>query len=644
MSRTKKQSIIFGGYDAKSCAEKIRKTYDPVYKDVKLDPNTPADEFRMARGVAKETEVGNLWNELYPKKIFSVDICDRSLESKTRREEQTLATMENPKGFKVIWNARLPQDFNAHRTGEPDALVLLGKNKETGKNIWIPVDVKDHKVLENESAPGLWEISTLDNPLYASRQSKELGKGNPQKVDALQLAHYHRMLEKLGYANDKPLGGIIGREGVILWHDLDKALYVGNNGKGRVSAMEYYDTEFNFRLDVAQNALEGVAITFPEWKQECQSCQFRTTCHDELEFDLDHISLLAGMNSKISKGYYDNNLVSTKDLASLDYTTAKLISFGVDVQALLNETEDMKSSTLLSEFHKDATTLLEHGFQTVKDLDKLCLLTAQLSGKEIKNLPDMIDIAKVKLRGKVHLARGINFVPLERAAIEEDIDIEDSDGIVYLIGVQTTERRIRDKELSVKATYHAFETWIHSDAGEARVFSEFWEHIVGQRHYAKSNKKSYRAYHYSAHERTAFEKLAKKHAGKPGIPPVEEVMAFMDSNEFIDMAPIVKNNLIWPTENHTLKTIAKWARFSWRDKDPGGGNSLAWYHDAVNHEEPEVREQNRSRIKDYNHDDVRAQIAIRNWFSNLGEAREPGLRMPKVENLKLNLRKLVKTK
>jgi predicted RecB family nuclease len=221
---------------------------------------------------------------------------------------------------------------------------------------------------------------------------------------------------------------------------------------------------------------------------------------------------------------------------------------------------------------------------------------------------------------------------LERTGIEEDIDIEDSNGFVYLIGVQTYQRRREGENYKIKATYHAFETWTQGEAGEARVFAEFWEHIVGQRHFAKSNKWGYRAYHYTHHEPIAFRKLAARHAGKPGIPTLEELNEFLDSKEFIDMFPILTTEMIWPTESLTLKSVAKWARFHWRDSDPGGGNSLAWYKDAVDHPDEEVRLDNRKRLKMYNHDDVAAQVAIRNWLSDLGEARVLGKRIPKVDS------------
>lgn len=638
MSRNKKPAIIFGGYDAKSCPEKIRKNYDPIYSDIKKDLPTPADEFRMKRGVEREDNIKTIWDELLPGEIFFVDKCDRSDESKKHRENQTLVILNNPGQFKVIWNARLPQSFKSHRTGEPDALILHEFNKETGKSKWLPVDVKDHKVLENDAQAQGWKVSELSSPLYSQSEEKVFGNGTPQRVDALQLAHYYRMLEELGFATEIKIGGIIGKEGFILWHDLEKPFYRNSSLKKNVSALDYYDHEFNFRLDVAKNAIDGIALTQPIWKPECASCEFRTACHDELEFDMDHISLLAGMNSRIIQPYLDNGISRIRDLALLDYKTAKLVDEGLSVSKLLEEVKESGSEFKIDE-HPSFKVLKSLKIQNQKDISKLCSTTALFAEKGLKNLPHMIDVAKVKLKGKVHLARNVSFVPIDRARIESDIDIEDSDGIVYLIGVQTTERVKSKTDYNIKSKYVAFESWSHSEVGEMRIFADFWKFITAQKEVAKANKVGFRIYHYSHHERTAFLRLADKYKGKQGIPTVEEVQLFMDSNEFIDMEPLIKDNLIWPTENHTLKTIAKWARFSWRDKDPGGGNSLAWYHDAVHHEDEDTRIENRTRIKEYNHDDVRAQLAIREWLTVLGEARILGSRVPNIEELEIKIPK-----
>ena len=65
---------------------------------------------------------------------------------------------------------------------------------------------------------------------------------------------------------------------------------------------------------------------------------------------------------------------------------------------------------------------------------------------------------------------------------------------------------------------------------------------------------------------------------------------------------------------------------------------MAWYDNAVNHDDETVREDNRKRILEYNADDVAAQVALRDWLTRLGEVRQPGKRLPGVDRLDARFR------
>lgn len=622
-------SIFLGGYDAKSCPEKTRKMYAPEYKDVYLDPVPPGDLYRMEAGQVFEKKVLETWvSQLGEDKIIIIPDCDRSPESKLNREKLTREAMEKPGKAEVIWNARLSPQDETHRTGEPDALVKY-KTKES--IFWLPVDVKDHKVLEGTRNSQEWLLSSLENP--TKKTMGIIGDGTPNKNDALQLAHYNRMLSYLG--NKTPtIGGIIGRELIILWHDLNAELYK-HPVLGVSSALSYYNYEFSKRVELAKSAIKRKSTPSPEWKTECLSCQFRTVCKDELLTDFDHITLLAGVTPDRAQVHYSKGVSTIKQLAHLDYSTAVLVDKGVDLPSVLTAASFMDSSTPVKELiSNEATTqiLEEHGILTAGDVSRIHTKTASYALSKVYKLSESIDKARVRKAGKVFRSRGVTHVNLERTTREQDIDIEDYNGYVYLIGVRDTERKKNGEDFKIKSQYRAFENWDHTSDGEAKIFAEFWEYITSVRSYAKSNKLGYRLYYYSKHEPSTFKKLAIKHAGKKGVPSLEEVATFFDHKDIVDMHPLLTTQLIWPTESTTLKELAKWVRFSWRDTDPSGGNSLAWYDLAINGTEQE-REENRERLIKYNADDVHAQVALRDWLTRLGEARSPGHRLPAVEDL-----------
>lgn len=637
-----KKEFYLGGYDAKSCQTLVMKNHHPSYTASDQDDIPPGDLARMEDGVRFESEVSNLWAAALGDRFLAIPACDRSDASKRTREKLTLAAMENPGNARVIWNARLPKLKKSNRTGEPDALVHWGVDA-SGTHLWVPVDVKHHKSIKGErSNRGGLPVSSFADPFHQSATMVDLGDGTPQQNDALQLAHYFRMLNELGHAAPVAVGGIVGKELQILWHQLDEKVY----DRRSKSALEIYDSAFADAVKIASSAIDGVATVEPEWKDECKSCVWRTSCHDELKVDLDHITLVPGVTPSKAKAHYAAGVRRISDLARRDWRTATLIDGKVDVRALKAWALAVPAETSVLDFPGDTNYARQAGsfgaakVRTAGDVLALDEETMAYNGLGSVGLAKSIDNARAQKIGKVFLGRGVTSVGINRSVYEQDVDIEDENGFVYLIGVRTTGRKLTSGQTETERKrgegrfeYDAFVNWEQSSDGEAKVFADFWKHIQESREYASRRKYAYRLYHYSSHEPIAFKKLAVRHAGKPGVPTLDDVEEFFNLKEVIDLYEVLVEQLVWPTESVSLKEVAKWVRFSWRDSDPGGGNSLAWYKDAVSHPDESVREENRQRLLEYNEDDVTAQVAIRDWLTRLGEARLPGKKLPEIATL-----------
>ena len=64
-----------------------------------------------------------------------------------------------------------------------------------------------------------------------------------------------------------------------------------------------------------------------------------------------------------------------------------------------------------------------------------------------------------------------------------------------------------------------------------------------------------------------------------------------------------------------LKVVAsRGAGFRWRDDAPGGLNSQIWFDSAVHAPSEEERAAARTRVLEYNEDDVRATWHLRRWL------------------------------
>jgi len=98
------------------------------------------------------------------------------------------------------------------------------------------------------------------------------------------------------------------------------------------------------------------------------------------------------------------------------------------------------------------------------------------------------------------------------------------------------------------------------------------------------------------------------------------VAELLASDQWVDLLEEFRTQLITGLGNG-LKVVAGLAGFSWRDSDPNGEDSMAWYAAAVGDGDPAVIAAARARLLAYNEDDVRATAAVRSWMRGLPSAR-----------------------
>lgn len=115
---------------------------------------------------------------------------------------------------------------------------------------------------------------------------------------------------------------------------------------------------------------------------------------------------------------------------------------------------------------------------------------------------------------------------------------------------------------------------------------------------------SYAVYVYSHHEHSALARLAGVYGGS------EALTRFL--RHFVDLYDVVRDSVVFPSDGRGLKSLARWIGFEWRDDDPGGAQSMAWW--ARYFDDPKKNRQLRDRLLAYNEDDVRATFVLRDWL------------------------------
>lgn len=164
-----------------------------------------------------------------------------------------------------------------------------------------------------------------------------------------------------------------------------------------------------------------------------------------------------------------------------------------------------------------------------------------------------------------------------------DIEVDPMRDFTYLHGVV-----VRDHGSGTE-NFVAFFAEDESAAEEKRAFAESFAFLAAD--------PAAHIYYYSKYERTIYRKLQQRY---PDVCTAEEIDALFSAERATDLYfDVVTRATEWPTRDYSIKSLAKYLGFSWRDTHPSGAASIEWFDRWVKGRDPTVRQ----RILDYNEDD-----------------------------------------
>jgi predicted RecB family nuclease len=180
-----------------------------------------------------------------------------------------------------------------------------------------------------------------------------------------------------------------------------------------------------------------------------------------------------------------------------------------------------------------------------------------------------------------------------------DVEVDPLRGICYLHGI--LERHDHQNETE-KFVYFLVEDV--SEEAERNAFAAAYAYLSGRADAA--------IYFYSKYERTVYRKLQAKY---PDVCTAADIERLFDPARAIDLySDVVLQATEWPTRDHSIKTLAKYLGFSWRDAHPSGAASVEWFDRWCRERDLAVRQ----RILEYNEDDCRATRVLVDAIRSLG--------------------------
>jgi predicted RecB family nuclease len=236
----------------------------------------------------------------------------------------------------------------------------------------------------------------------------------------------------------------------------------------------------------------------------------------------------------------------------------------------------------------DQKRLYDVGIKTVKDLAAIDTgdLNAKIEDWPFDKIVRFTNQARVLDTGKPMIIRKPTF-PTVKHEVYFDIESDPLRDTDYLLGccIKNTE--------TGEVAYKAFMAADKSEEGDTwKKFLDFLAELD-----------DFVIYHYAYYERQVFDRLALRYGA-----PTTLINKFKENT--IDLHMKVIDSVVLPLYFYTLKDVAKYLGFSWRHPDAGGAESVVWFDEWLKKKDDTVKQ----RILEYNEDDVRATLLIKEWL------------------------------
>lgn len=280
----------------------------------------------------------------------------------------------------------------------------------------------------------------------------------------------------------------------------------------------------------------------------------------------------------------------------------KLCPWYLSCKKWAKETHDLTNLFYVGKSDRD-TINKDLNIEKIEEIEKINIdevMKIKKSNKEyMKNLAEK-KLTKIKQRA---IIMDMNQKPviygevnLPKTSYELFFDIEDdpTQGFIYLHGVY--ERSPRGER------FVPFLAKNLSKEDEKEAWKNFFDYLKSL------PSDDYALYYYSHHEKTSYKKLQQQY---PEVISEEDLLKIFENKNSVDLYSVIYKQTDWPLTSYSLKDIATYLGFKWRDETPSGALSIQWYNEYLKTKDEKIM----NRILEYNEDDCKATMIMKDFLS-----------------------------
>ncbi|MEK7203516.1 MAG: TM0106 family RecB-like putative nuclease [Patescibacteria group bacterium] len=255
---------------------------------------------------------------------------------------------------------------------------------------------------------------------------------------------------------------------------------------------------------------------------------------------------------------------------------------------------------------RDQRDLYELGIRTVAQLAQADIrqLEDGLEGWNYDKLVRVHNQAEVLVSGQPTILQHYNF-PEVKNEIYFDIESDPTRGIIFLFGLLVKKqgrktvpirKANRGSSISQSDIGTGFQYFLAKDKEEEK---KIWDDFLA----FLSKLEDFVIYHYGYYERHVLHQLEKKYGASTDL-----MKRFRENS--LDLYNIATSSIVLPLYFYSLKDIAGFIGYKWKDKGAGGGEALMWYDQWQETGKKEFLD----KLIKYNEDDARATMMVKEWL------------------------------